>query len=173
MSKTIVQVMYPVGGEFDWDYYLKVHMPMVEENLDLTSWSVLRGSDAAIPATYQAIAFMTFESEEKWAASFAKVAPKLLEDIPKYTNVTPTVQVSTVVTGPPPPGLGIVPVAAALRRRVPRYALHRAIRLKSGPQKVLSSRQSDSIASTCQNDSTFYHFSQPRGAILTLSHPIS
>ncbi len=97
MSKTVVQVMYPTGGSFNWDYYLSVHMPMAGKELDLISWSVMRGIDAGAPVTYQAIAALTFESAEIWEKSFARVGPALLADIPNYTSVTPTIQVSTVI----------------------------------------------------------------------------
>lgn len=92
-----VQVMYPAGGSFDWDYYLETHMPMADRELRPIKWSVLRGTNAAVPPTYAAIAVMTFKDSDTWETNFAKAGPALLADIPKYTDVTPVIQVSEII----------------------------------------------------------------------------
>ena|SRR5690554_2175910 len=94
MSKVLVQVMYPQSEKFDWDYYISHHMALVEEKMDLVSWTVLEGIEAITPPTYQAIASMIFKDSETFEKSFAKVGEEMLADIPKYTDATPIIQVS-------------------------------------------------------------------------------
>ena len=94
MPQVIVHVMYPPSSRFDWDYYKSTHMTMVAREFDLISWSVAKGIDSVVPSTYQAIATLVFASRSVFEASFAKVAPQLLADIPKYTDAQPVVQVT-------------------------------------------------------------------------------
>lgn len=89
-----VQIMYPAGGSFNWDYYIKTHMPMAERELCPVEWSVLRGTNAGIPHTYVAIASIVFKDRETWEAAFARAGAKLLADIPNYTDITPILQAS-------------------------------------------------------------------------------
>lgn len=96
MAKIQVQVMYPKGGKFDWDYYLSVHMPMVGRDMDLLNWSVLSGIEDGVPSTYVAIAVLQFADRDTFLKSFGAVGPQLQADIPNYTDVTPTIQVSEI-----------------------------------------------------------------------------
>lgn len=98
MNKVSVQVMYPQSKKFDWNYYLSVHMSMVEEHLNPTSWFVMKGCEGMIPKTYQAIAFMTFNDQQAWETAFTKVGELLQTDIPKYTDAIPIIQVSDIIT---------------------------------------------------------------------------
>lgn len=97
MAKLIVHVMYPPSERFDWAYYKSTHMPMVGKEFDLLHWSVAKGIDSVVPATYQAIATLIFESRDDWEASFARMGQKLLADIPNYTDAQPVVQVTEFV----------------------------------------------------------------------------
>jgi uncharacterized protein (TIGR02118 family) len=94
MPQVIVQVMYPPSSRFDWDYYKSTHMIMAGKEFDLVSWEVAKGIDSVLPSTYQAIATLVFASREVFEASFARVAPKLLADIPTYTDAQPVIQVT-------------------------------------------------------------------------------
>ncbi|MDH0639311.1 MULTISPECIES: EthD family reductase [Pseudomonas] len=89
-----VQIMYPAGGSFDWDYYIGTHMPMAERELRPVEWSVFRGTNAGIPLTYVAVASIIFTDTEAWEAAFARAGAELLADIPNYTDITPILQVS-------------------------------------------------------------------------------
>lgn len=97
MAKIAVQVLYPKSDKFDWEYYIPMHMGMVEEQMAPLSWFVMRGVDGLIPPTYQAIACMMFESQPEWEAIFAKTSEALLADIPMYTDARPIIQVSEIV----------------------------------------------------------------------------
>lgn len=98
MNKIAVQVMYPKSEKFDWDYYIPVHMGMVEERMKPLKWFVMKGTGGMIPATYQAIACMVFEDQAGWEAVFAQTSADLLADIPMYTDAQPIIQVSELVT---------------------------------------------------------------------------
>ncbi|GAB3383519.1 EthD family reductase [Spongiibacter taiwanensis] len=98
MNKIAVQVMYPQSEKFDWEYYIPVHMGMVQEKMKPLKWFVMKGAEGIIPPTYQAIAFMVFENQANWEAIFAQTSAELLADIPMYTDAQPTIQVSEILT---------------------------------------------------------------------------
>jgi uncharacterized protein (TIGR02118 family) len=98
-----VNVLYPnnAGATFDMDYYLAKHMPMVRERMGsaLQSMTVDRGMNGGLPGTeaaYQVVTALGFESVEAFQAAFVPHAPEIQGDIPKFTNVAPTIQISEV-----------------------------------------------------------------------------
>jgi len=50
------------------------------------------------PSPYFAVAYLIFETVEKFQAAFAKVGGELAADIPHYTNVEPIIQISDFLT---------------------------------------------------------------------------
>ena len=98
-----VSVMYPnhEGTKFDMAYYLTRHMPMVRQLLgsSLKGMSVEHGIAGMGPgssAPYIAMGHLLFDSLEAFQTSFGPHAQAILEDIPKYTNAEPTVQIGEV-----------------------------------------------------------------------------
>ncbi len=98
-----VSVLYPntEGSSFNMDYYCNTHMPMVEEKLGSALKGVaveegLGGAEPGSSATYVAMGHLTFESVETFQAAFGPHAEAIMGDIPNYTNVGPTVQVSEI-----------------------------------------------------------------------------
>jgi uncharacterized protein (TIGR02118 family) len=98
-----VYVIYPnnPGATFDMDYYLSKHMPMVGEKLKpaLKSMSVdhgLSGGQPGTQAAYRVIATLAFDSVETFERAFVPVAGEIQGDIPNYTNIVPTIQISEV-----------------------------------------------------------------------------
>ena len=96
-----VSVLYPNsdGSRFDMDYYLKHHIPMVQQFLGdtLKSIGVDRGLSGAAPDTapaYVAMAHLTFDSREAFDAAFGPHAETIMADIPNYTDINPIIQVS-------------------------------------------------------------------------------
>jgi uncharacterized protein (TIGR02118 family) len=94
-------VMYPNGDDatFDMDYYCKKHMALVRELLGVTVKGI--GVDQGIgepgsPAPFVAIGHLMFDSVEDFQSAIATHGPKLMADIPNYTNIRPTIQVSEV-----------------------------------------------------------------------------
>jgi uncharacterized protein (TIGR02118 family) len=98
-----VYVIYPnnPGGTFDMDYYLAKHMPMVGARLKpaLKAITVDNGISGALPGTEAAnrvIATLLFDSMEAFQSAFLPYAAEIQGDIPNYTNIAPTIQISDV-----------------------------------------------------------------------------
>ncbi|HSP68939.1 MAG TPA: EthD family reductase [Bryobacteraceae bacterium] len=98
-----INVLYPnsAGATFDMDYYLGKHMPMVRERMGsaLKGMSVEQGISGALPGSqpaYQVVTALGFESVEAFQAAFVPHASEIQGDIPRFTNVVPTIQISEV-----------------------------------------------------------------------------
>ncbi len=90
-----VQVIYPAGAgkSFDFDYYVKTHLPMVGEIMGeavVANGSVSRGLSGGPdqPPGYFAIATLSFPDEAAMTAALNKAGP-LMADIPNFTDVQP------------------------------------------------------------------------------------
>jgi uncharacterized protein (TIGR02118 family) len=98
-----VSVLYPnsAGCKFDMSYYLNQHMPMVQEKLGTACKRVaveegVAGGAPGMPATYIAMGHLYFDSTDAFQTAFAPHSQAILADIPNYTNVQPTIQISEV-----------------------------------------------------------------------------
>lgn len=97
-----LQVIYPIfdGTEFDYDYYLATHLPLVGEHLGqhvqntLVTKGIAGGSDA--PPRIYAIASIVFENHQAMEAAMQAAAP-VLEDIPNFTNTQPEMMFGEVI----------------------------------------------------------------------------
>ncbi|RNC88542.1 MAG: EthD family reductase [Allomuricauda sp.] len=101
---TKIAILYPSGEghTFDMEYYATQHMPMVAELFGepLRHWAIDKGMsgrtpDAPLP--YVAVGYFYFDSLEAYEKAFGPNAEKILGDIPNYTNIQPTVQISEVI----------------------------------------------------------------------------
>jgi len=98
-----VSVMYPnhAGTKFDMTYYINHHMKMVRRLLGsaLKGMSVeqgISGMGFGSPAPYIAAGHLLFDSLEAFQTSFSPHARVIMEDIPKYTNSEPIIQIGEV-----------------------------------------------------------------------------
>jgi len=98
-----VSVLYPSdpARKFDMGYYLGKHMPLVQEKLGpaCKSMAVEQGLSGASPGSapaYVAMGHMYFDSLEAFQKAFTQVADALIADIPNYTDIQPTFQISEV-----------------------------------------------------------------------------
>jgi len=98
-----VSVLYPnqQGCKFDMAYYCNTHMPLVRRLLTpaIKGVAVEQGIGGATPgsaATYVAMGHLLFDSVESFQAAFAPHAQAIMGDIPNYTNIQPTIQISEV-----------------------------------------------------------------------------
>jgi len=98
-----VSVLYPnrEGTTFDMAYYLHHHIPMVRQLLGsaLRGVSVehgISGEEPGSPAPYVTTCHLLFDSAQAYQASFGPHAQEIVEDIPKYTNSEPLIQVGEV-----------------------------------------------------------------------------
>jgi uncharacterized protein (TIGR02118 family) len=98
-----VSVLYPneEDKKFDMDYYLNSHIPMVQEKLGdaLKGGAVeqgLGGVEPGSPAIYVAMAHLLFDSVETFQSAFGPHSEAIMADVPNYTDIQPTIQISEV-----------------------------------------------------------------------------
>lgn len=98
-----VTVLYPnrAGTKFDMTYYLDHHIPMVRRLLvsalkGVTVEHGLSGAQPGSPALYTVICNLMFDSVQTYQAAFRPHAQEIVEDIPKYTNSEPVIQIGEV-----------------------------------------------------------------------------
>jgi uncharacterized protein (TIGR02118 family) len=96
-----LSVMYPNGdgATFDMDYYCKNHMALVRQLIGapLKGISVDQGVvQEGSPAPFLAMGHLLFESAMELQSALETHGPKLMADIPNYTNTKPTIQVSEI-----------------------------------------------------------------------------
>ena len=100
-----VSVLYPNGDgkNFNMEYYLNSHVPLVSEILGdaLINASYdkgLAGGAPDSPAPFVAIANLFFNSMEEFGGAFSTGAPILMGDLPNFTNIEPVIQINEVIT---------------------------------------------------------------------------
>jgi len=97
-----VSVLYPAGNgkRFDHTYYAGKHMPMAGQLLG-ARYEVDRGVGGGMPgapAPYEAACHFWFDTVADYERAIGNAAPRLMADIPNYTDITPIIQVSEVVS---------------------------------------------------------------------------
>jgi len=95
-------VIYPNkdGAKFDFDYYLKNHIPLANEILGGT-FEVSKGMPGpdGKPPAYLCIATIKVPSPADFAARNQKRGAELAGDVGNYTNIVPTIQMDEILTG--------------------------------------------------------------------------
>jgi uncharacterized protein (TIGR02118 family) len=101
-----VTVMYPntPGARFDHAYYRDVHMPLVQKLMGgkCRSYTVdkgLAGGTLGSQPTYVAMCHIFCDSVADFQAGFGPHVETIMADVPKYTDLSPLVQISEVVVG--------------------------------------------------------------------------
>lgn len=98
-----LMVAYPTGEghQFDFDYYCKTHMPLVEGFIgeDVIRSEVTRGVSTLGDDTppYMAIGHIYMHTMAGFERAVAEHLQDMLDDMPNYTNITPVVQIEEVV----------------------------------------------------------------------------
>lgn len=97
-------VMYPKGENFDLDYYLATHMPLVRDrwkSMGLKSTQILKGTAAGDggPAPFQIVAELVWESGKHFQDAVKAHGTEIFGDIPNFTKAQPVVQISDVAEG--------------------------------------------------------------------------
>jgi uncharacterized protein (TIGR02118 family) len=90
------------GARFDHEYYRNTHMPLVKKHMGksclyYTVDKGLAGGAPDEPATYVGMCHIFCDSVESFQAGFGPHAKEIMDDIPNYTDVAPTIQISEVV----------------------------------------------------------------------------
>lgn len=98
-----VSVLYANSdtADFDIDYYVSKHMPMVQAKLgsallDSRAEHGLAGGTPGDPPPFVALCHLRFNSVEAFQDAFAPHAEEILADVANYTNIEPTFQISEV-----------------------------------------------------------------------------
>ena len=98
-----VSVFYPneEGKSFDMQYYCAKHIPLVQNCLGaaLKNTAVEQGLGGAEPgseASFTAMGHLYFDSVVDFQSSFGPHAESIMGDIPNFTDIQPTIQISEV-----------------------------------------------------------------------------
>jgi uncharacterized protein (TIGR02118 family) len=98
-----MSVFYPnnEGAKFDIDYYCNKHIPMVRQKLGAAckTAAVEQGIASATPGSrpaFIALGHLYFDSVEAFQTAFGPHAEAIMADIPNYTDIQPTIQISDV-----------------------------------------------------------------------------
>ena len=98
-----ISVLYPniSGKKFDMAFYCNQHIPMIQQKLGAACKGVaveagLGGIEPGSPASYIAMGHLYFDSVEAFQTAFAPHAQAFMADIPNYTDLQPTIQISEV-----------------------------------------------------------------------------
>jgi uncharacterized protein (TIGR02118 family) len=100
---TKVSVLYPnnEGSRFDMGYYCNNHIPMVQQKLGTMckGIAVEQGLSGAAPGSrpaFIAMGHLYFDSAADFQTAFGPHATAIMADIPNYTDIQPTIQISEV-----------------------------------------------------------------------------
>jgi uncharacterized protein (TIGR02118 family) len=87
------------GAKFDFEYYMKKHIPMVERLLS-TSIEVTRGigTPDGAAAPFVCVGRIRIKSIEEFSAAMARYGAEILGDVPRYTNLQPAIQFDEVLS---------------------------------------------------------------------------
>jgi len=98
-----VSVLYPnnAGSRFDIGYYCDSHIPMVRQKLGgmCKGVAVGHGLSGATPGSqpaFIAMGHLYFDSAADFQTAFGPHAAAIMADIPHYTDIQPTIQISEV-----------------------------------------------------------------------------
>ena len=95
-----VTVAYPnqADAKFDFDYYMKKHIPFVA-GLVGKNIEVRRGIStvAGAPVKFLCVATIPIDSVAAFRAILTQHGVKILADIPNYTNVEPIIQFDEIL----------------------------------------------------------------------------
>jgi uncharacterized protein (TIGR02118 family) len=102
-----VSVLYPnqAGKKFDADYYRNSHMRLCNDrfkSFGLLRYEVDKGVAGGAPgaaAPFVGACHFYFNSIAEFQKGMAAHGQELIGDIPNYTDIQPTIQISEIVVG--------------------------------------------------------------------------
>jgi uncharacterized protein (TIGR02118 family) len=92
------------GAKFDHDYYARKHMPMVGDRLKpfgLLRYEIDRGiagGAPGAPAPFVAACHLYFTAPTEFQKGIGTHGKEFMADVPNYTNITPQMQISEIVS---------------------------------------------------------------------------
>lgn len=89
------------GKRFDMTYYCEKHMTLIQRLCGTAVKGIavergISGGTPGSPAQFLAMGHIYFDSVEAYNASFVPHLKEIVADVPNYTNIGPTVQISEV-----------------------------------------------------------------------------
>lgn len=101
MVKVSVLYQNTDGKKFDMQYYCDKHIPMVKRKLGdackrLDVDQGMGGGQPGSKPAFVAMAHLLFDSVEEFQGAFGPHADEIMGDIPNYTDIQPTIQLSEV-----------------------------------------------------------------------------
>jgi uncharacterized protein (TIGR02118 family) len=98
MHRVTVLYANKEGAKFNFDYYMKKHIPWVA-GLMGSSIEVRRGISSASgsPAPFVCVATIQVNSIDEFQTVFAKHGAEILADVQNYTNIEPFVQFDEIL----------------------------------------------------------------------------
>ena len=101
-----VSVMYPSGAgtKFDYEYYVHKHMTLVKTRLGsagLRRFEVdkgVAGGAPGAPAPFACVGHLYFDSIGAFQEAMKPHGKELFADVPNFTNITPQVQISEIIS---------------------------------------------------------------------------
>lgn len=100
-----ISIAYPKkdDGTFDFDYYMKKHIPMVGgylgTNVDRAEVRKGVASPDGSAASFVCMANIWIKSVEELQATLSEHGGEIMGDIHNFTNIQPIIQVDEVVVG--------------------------------------------------------------------------
>ena len=98
-----VSVLYPHkdDAKFNMDYYLTKHIPLVRQRLGTALKGVsveqgIAGGAPNSPAPFVAVCQMLFDGIAEVQSVMGTHGPELMGDVPNFSNIEATVQISEV-----------------------------------------------------------------------------
>jgi len=98
-----VSVFYPwsAGAEFDMNYYLATHMPLVKKRLGAACKGTsvdqgVAGGAPGDPPSFIAICHILADSPESFQGAIGPHLGEIMGDIPNFTKIAPTIQISEI-----------------------------------------------------------------------------
>jgi uncharacterized protein (TIGR02118 family) len=92
-----VSVLYPQGGKFDFDYYVKTHMALAHRLLDPFGLVKTEVDKSIGTAPYMAVGHLIFNTMEDMQKGLQAHDPELAADVVNFTDVKPEFQVSEII----------------------------------------------------------------------------
>ena len=104
MFKISILLPNTEGVRFDWDYFVRRHMPLVESRLrplglvGCAAEKGIQGAAAGSAAPFHCMAHMLFETLDGYKAAMKAHGKELAADMAKFTNAAPVIQISEIVS---------------------------------------------------------------------------
>ena len=107
MIKISLRYPYYEKGRFDFDDFINRHAPWARRLMGpaLKGFEIERGTSGREPASNPnpiAIANLYFDTVDDFRSSYGQNAAEIQDDIPNYTDIQPTMQISQVMASSVP-----------------------------------------------------------------------